>query len=162
MQRTDRAVNFSGPLAEMLKGFVDEKRAAGYKYQKAASIMQNFDLFCLKVGHDNDRLTKELVQKWTEKQPHEKESNRRIRISLMRMFGSYMVRTGHDAYVYPSRVDPITDDRFTPHIFSTKELAGLFHQADNCKPHVKSPNRHRILPLMFRILYDAGCGYQRY
>lgn len=156
MQKTNRTVSYSGPLADILKGFVEEKQAVGYKYQKSAFTLKRFDRFCISIGHDELCLTKELVLMWTEKQPHETENTRKNRISLMRLLGSYMVRIGYDAYVYPTRVDKVTNDRYIPHIFSTNELAGLFKQADNCKPHIMSPNRHRILPLLFRILY--GCG----
>ena len=155
MQKTDQ-INFSGPLADMLKGFVDEKQATGYNYQKAVSALKRFDLFCIKNGHDNVDLTKKLVLNWTEKQQHEKDTNQRQRVSLMRMLGSYMVRNGYDAYIYPSRADRVTDYRYVPHIFSNKELVSLFQQADNCKSHDQSPNRHLIFPLIFRILY--GCG----
>ena len=156
MQKTDQTNNFSGPLADILNGFVAEKQATGDSYSKAVSTLKRFDLFCINTEHDNVDLTKELVLNWTRKQQHEKDTNQTTRVSLMRMLGSYMVRNGYNYYIYPSRVDIITDYQYVPHIFTNKELASLFQQADRCTSHNRSPNRPLMLPLIFRILY--GCG----
>ena len=156
MQKTNRIFSYSGPLAAIIEAFVKEKQAMGYKYFKQALTLRRFDKFCILKGYKETSLTKELVLMWTEKQPHETENNRNKRISLMRLLGSYMTRTGRDAYVYPNLMGKLTDKRYMPYIFLNSELADLFRQADSSKPHIMSPNRAKILPLLFRMLYECG------
>jgi len=156
MQQTNRPIRYYGSLAEILKSLVLEKQAVGYKYQKEAATLKRFDNLCVSEDHTELCLTKKLVLMWTEKQPHETENTRQNRISLIRILGSYMIKTGYDAYVYPARMERIVGSRYIPYIFSKDELASIFNQVDNCPSHIMSPNRHRILPLLFRMLY--GCG----
>jgi integrase/recombinase XerD len=153
---TKKEIHYSGPLASILQEFVDEKQAVGYKYQKQARDLLRFNRFCISQNYKNPGLTKEIVHQWTQKQPNETVSNQANRISLLRNLGLHMARNDRDAYVYPVGIDAIRIESYIPYIFSYQEIADIFKQVDSCQPHIVSPNRHRILPLLFRLLY--GCG----
>ena len=156
MRITNRFFTYSSALAEMIQGFVLEKQALGYKYGKTASALKRFDGFCISIGHKSVGLPKELVLQWTEKKPFESESTHHGRITLMRMLSNYLVRLGYETYLYPERTGSAGYESYHPYIFSEAELARFFTQVDQCPPSMSSPNRHLILPLLFRILY--GCG----
>jgi integrase len=156
MQKNNRIISYSSSLSEIFKGFIDEKHAIGYKYKSTELLLKRFDNFCISVNYSILSLTKEIVLMWTVKQPHETEKNRIMRISLMRLLGSYMQRMGYEAYIYPAGIDKLSTSKYIPFIFSNKEIVDILKQADLTRHHVRSPYRHKILPLLFRILY--GCG----
>jgi integrase/recombinase XerD len=149
-------ITFKSILANILKGYVEEKQAVGYKYHKEARTLRRFDEFCISVNHDKKSLTKELVLEWCQKQEHEKISNQNTRISLLRCLAVYMVRLGFKAYIYPVGINKVIEYGYKPYIFSENEIAKLLIEADRLKPDPASPYRHIVLPLLFRILY--GCG----
>jgi len=67
-----------------------------------------------------------------------------------------MVRLGYEAYIYPAAAITIDRYSYVPYIFSKEELRSIFAICDNYPVSSFSPNRHLILPLLFRMLY--GCG----
>ena len=154
--KTPTPVTFTGPLATVFYGLVAEKRGAGYRYDATAGDLLQLDRFCTAVGHYEVSLPRELVLRWTAKRLHETETTRQHRISLIRIVGEYMQRCGYPAYVYPRHADSRMPPRYTPYIFSRPELARLFTCIDATEPDRASPERHRVLPLLFRLLY--GCG----
>lgn len=153
---SEKIVVFESILGGLMEGFVQEKKVVGYKFQKGTSMLKRFDILIAKKGLNEKRLPKELVMLWTEKTPNETETNRCRRISIARGFAEYMVRLGYEAYVYP--VAAVTIDRYSyiPYIFSKDEIGAMFNVCDYYPVSNSSPNRHLVLPLLFRMLY--GCG----
>ncbi len=130
--------------------------AVGYKYTKGPSLLKHFDILVVKEHLVEKKFPKELVLLWTKKRPNETDSNRNVRISIVRGFAKYMVRLGYEAYIFPSAAVTIDRYSYVPYIFSEKELKNIFTICDNYPVSNVSPNRHLILPLLFRMLY--GCG----
>lgn len=149
-------VRYTGPLAAVLHGLVAEKQGAGYRYDATARDLLRVDRFCIAAGHHDTSLPKELVLRWSEKRAHETEATRQHRISLIRIVGEYMQRCGYPAYVCPRHAYSRTPARYTPYVFSHAELVRLFTCIDACAPARASPQRHRVFPVLFRLLY--GCG----
>ena len=143
-------------LAVPIEGYIAEKRAVGYKFEVGAERLKRFDSFVHSRCLTEAVLTKQLVVEWTVRKPNETVSTRCGRISLLRGLAEYMNRIGCSAYVYPKSM--VTVDRYTyiPYIFSNDEIKRIFEVCDNYKPNSCTPNRHLILPLLFRMLY--GCG----
>ena len=153
---TQSSSMFSGPLATAMDGFVAEKRGVGYRYESGARGLVELDRFSVAVRHQEPTLSRELVLQWVAKRAHETERNRQRRISLVRALGEYMQRCGYSAFAYPRHLDRRAEPPYLPYIFSASELARLFTCIDGCRPHVTSPERQRVLPMLFRLLY--GCG----
>lgn len=147
---------FESALADLMKGFVQEKRSVGYKFQKGAATLKRFDTVIAQKGLAERKLPKELVILWTEKTPNETKANRCNRISLARGFAEYMVRLGYEAYIYPAAAVTIDRYSYTPYIFSENEMKTILSVCDKYPVSNCSQNRHIILPLLFRMLY--GCG----
>jgi integrase len=152
-----KSINFSSCLSELILGFIAEKRAVGYKFIKGASLLKQLDQFLATEQQLTEiNLSKETVLLWTKKRAHEKENTRSKRISIIRGLAEYMVRLGYDAYIYPASAIKINRYDYTPYIFSKEEIRKIFSVCDCYPTSTVSPNRHRIIPLLFRMLY--GCG----
>jgi integrase/recombinase XerD len=148
--------DFKSILEKIIVGYIKEMRACGYKYIKGASLLKQFDALAAKEVLDEVKLPKKLLLLWTKKRPNETVSTRNGRISIARSLARYMVRFGHEAFIYPPAAVKIERYSYIPYIFSKEELRKIFTVCDNYPASRVSPNRHIILPLLFRMLY--GCG----
>jgi integrase/recombinase XerD len=147
---------FESILGELISGYIEEKKAVGYKYKKGSSLLKQFDTLAAKENLLEMKLPKELVLLWTEKRQNETASTRNGRISIIRGLATYMVRLGYEAYIFPAASISIDRYSYVPYIFSEIEIQNIFTICDSYPISDVSPHRHLILPLLFRILY--GCG----
>jgi len=147
---------FRSALANSLQGFINEKRAVGYEFNKGISMLQRFDSYLCSLPQHTEELTKYVVLQWTERKPFEAVSTQAGRISLMRGLAEYMTRIGKTAYIYPRSLVTVDRYSYTPYIFSEKEIASIFFACDSFPASKESPHRHLILSLILRMLY--GCG----
>ena len=147
--------NYQSPLQTFIEGMIREKRSLGYKYDSSPRILYKFDQFCLKYGCADAVITKQLTHAWIQKTPNESLATLHNRASVVRQLALYMTRLGDQAYVLPKNALPKAPE-YAPYIFSDKEIAALFQQVDACQYCAEVPLRHRIMPLLFRLLY--GCG----
>jgi integrase len=147
--------NFDSPLQEFIRGMIGEKRSLGYKYDSSARILSHFDQFCLQHGCVEAVITKQLADTWIQKKPNESPATLKTRVGVIRQLALYMTRLGYPAYVLPKNITP-KGPCYTPYIFSNKEIAALFQRADACHYSAEVPLRHRMMPVLFRLLY--GCG----
>lgn len=153
---SEKNIVFKSILCELITGYIDEKRATGYKYQKGASLLKQFDTLVARENLIKTELPKELVLLWTEKRSNETVSTRNGRISIVRGLAAYMIRIGYEAYMFPSSAISIDRYAYIPYIYSENEIKKIFIVCDNYLVSTVSPNRHLVLPLLFRMLY--GCG----
>ncbi|MDA8441994.1 MAG: tyrosine-type recombinase/integrase [Peptococcaceae bacterium] len=149
-------LGFRSVLAVLIKNYIAEKQAVGYKFAKGADMLRSFDSFVFSRGLKVTALTKQMVIEWTARRPNETVSTQCRRISLLRGLAAYLNRIGYPAYVYPRAM--VTVDRYTyiPYIFSSDEMKRIFDVCDHYRPNGVTPNRHLVMPLLIRILY--GCG----
>ena len=151
-----KTILYSSSLSHMITGFIEEKRAVGYKYDMEASNLKRFDNFLIQKGFAEEILTKEMVLLWTEKRKTEADNTRNGRISLIKGLAQYMTRLGNISYIYPEKATPVVRYRYAAHIFSESELARLFDAVDKLPSSPVSSYRQYIFSLLFRMLY--GCG----
>lgn len=147
--------NYQSPLQTFIEGVIREKRSLGYQYGSSARALYKFDQFCLQYGCVDAIITQQLAHAWVQKIPNESLATLHNRASVLRQLALYMTRLGIQAYVLPKNALPKTPE-YVPYIFSDKEIAALFQQADACHYCAEVPLRHHIMPLLFRLLY--GCG----
>lgn len=153
---TNKKVVYQSILCELIAGYIEEKRAVGYKYNKGSALLKQFDNLVADQQLVETKLSKELVLLWTRKRPDETPSTRIGRISIIRGLAAYMVRLGHEAYIFPAASISIDRYSYVPYIFSEIELKNIFIVCDNYPVSDVSAKRHLIIPLLFRVLY--GCG----
>lgn len=145
------------PLAPLMGQFIQEKRACGYQYGAAASMLSRFDAFLCNRGLDRCELPRSLSRPWLAKQPHESARTQQYRISVVRQFAMYMCRLGYRADVPDQMLGIRRATPFTPRILTHAEIERLLDAVDRLRPDAKaSPWRHLVMPEVFRLLY--GCG----
>ncbi len=158
MSTKSKTIQFESPLAQMMHQLIMEKQASGYKYEKVDRILKCFDDFLCDTKLKQNELPKELVLQWLEKKPDEQASTQQRRIILVRQLARLMIRLGYPAYVPPYRFGAQRSYTFSPYIFTQSEIQKIFHEIDQIKPKANSPQRHLIIPEIFRLLY--GCGFR--
>ncbi len=149
-------VIFHSILSDIFRSYIEEKRALGYSFKKAESMLKRFDAFLQTHHHSEISLPKDLVIEWCKQSPNETISNRTHRISLLRCLAEYMNRIGCLAYTFPRGMVTIDRYSYQPYIFSNEEIRRILIVCDNYPLSAVSPNRHKIIPLIMRVLY--GCG----
>lgn len=145
----------SGGFAGVIDAYIAEKRAVGYKYEKAERQLREVVRIHEKCGCPQGSMPKEVVLAYVASRPNEKEGTQRIRMCLVRGLAKYMVRCGYDAYVLPFRIGPACLESYQPYIFSDDELAAFFSAADAHAakaPCTLAPQHATV----FRLLYSTG------
>lgn len=146
---------YEGPLKYHIENYIELKRAVGYKYDAEATHLKRFDRFTVKKYPKVTDLTKEMVLDWCAKKPYEAQANQLSRASIIRQFGKYIDSIGVKAYIIPKGYYP-TKKQYIPHIYTVEELARFFSETDKCKYCSECPQRHLIMPLIFRMIYTCG------
>jgi integrase/recombinase XerD len=144
------------PLASHIEAFLNEKRVCGYRYAAERETLHRFDRFLCDQGCPRDELPRTLVERWTAKQPHERPRTHKARLMIVSQFARYLRRQGVTDHVPDSRLAPVIRLDFTPYIFTREQVRRIFEQADRLPVDSRSPERHLIMPELFRVLY--GCG----
>ena len=143
-------------FTHVVNEYIEEKRATGYGFEKAAQVLRRIIGLQNDVDHGLPLLSAQLVGRWAQKTPWENETNRSQRISILRGLGAYMVRMGYDTHVVPQRLAPQKDYAYAPYIFSERELGLILSSIDRLCENGISRHSDLIFPVVFRIL--IGCG----
>jgi integrase/recombinase XerD len=138
-----------------IQSHVELKQAIGYKYETEAEHLKRFDRFLVENYPLATSLTKEIVLNWCGKKSYEAQANQCARASILRQFGKYLDSIGLGAYIIPQGYFP-SEKQYVPHIFTHDELSRFFAKVDQCREYCGFPNRHLILPVLFRMLYTCG------
>lgn len=146
---------FNSKLAPYMAGLIGQKRALGYKYDEQVKLLRKFDAFCLEQFPDERTVTREMLDIWGAVRPYEHPGTMRNRVTVISHLAAYMVSLGQDAFIFPTNECP-KEPKYIPYIFSEDELHRLFRQIDCCHYSPEVPNRHLIMPVLFRILYCCG------
>ncbi len=146
---------FNSRLAPYMTGLVEQKRASGYKYNEQVKLLRKFDTFCLEHFPDESTITRDMLDIWGAVKPYEQPGTMRNRVTVISHLAAYMVSLGQDAFIFPTNECP-KESKYIPHIHSEDELQRLFRQIDCCHYSPEVPNRHLIMPVLFRILYCCG------
>ena len=147
-------ITMTGIFAPLADDFIALKRAQGYKYYSEAKVLSRFCRFTENYHMETPVLNRELVTDWISPRESESQKSRMHRVCCVNQFGKYLKQMGYDVYELP----PChwNSSSFTPYIFSHEEIEKLFAASDNICPVPQSRNLHKVLPVLFRLLY--GCG----
>jgi len=150
-----KSKSFQGSFAQQLKMLLAEKRVLGLKYIEEERLMHVFD--DMSCSHEcGVGLSSELVLSFVERQPHWSQSTQSVRIHLIRQIAKFLRLQGIPAYVCDTgRVKKI-NSQFKPYIFTKKQIASIFYQADTIPDLPQSRNAQIFYPVILRMLY--GCG----
>lgn len=149
--------DFKGPLAEQLKGFLEEKRALGFKYTSEAQRLMQIDRLSQELNIPSNTFTQELVDVWNKRTPTESTKTWHSRITISNQLMGYFI--SHDLPCAKTFIHPagsLSDSTFIPYIFSCNEIQRIFDSADSLSSSLSSPNRRNVASLLFRVLYSCG------
>lgn len=152
---TYKPLIMTGIFASLAYGFLEHKRAQGYKYQSEEKVLRRFCEFSENYSLEKPMLTRELVEAWTAARDGEATKSRMHRITCINQLGLYLKRLGYEVCV-TQPLKTWKPDSFTPYIFSHDEIEKLFRASDNVRITPQSCDMHKILPVLMRLLY--GCG----
>lgn len=156
MFESEKAVIFVGPLKNQCKQFIGQKKALGCKYASETYVLSVFDRLSAQFSFPDNTLTKELVTEFAAKKEGESSKSFSNRATLIRQFGIFMVQMGFESYILPPF--KTSKSSFVPHIFTDNELSKIFKRLTSFKPSCNLKLRHKIYPVLFRMLY--GCGFR--
>jgi integrase len=150
-------VSASFTLSEAITALVGEKRAVGYKYDAEARVLARFEVFSRREFPGLDTLTEASVQAWitAARRRDVKPATLQGLAAPVRELAGWLGRRGVPAYLLPRSVLP-RPGRYVPHIYTDRELAGLFAQTDRCHYCSEVPARHLVMPVLFRTIYACG------
>ena len=142
-------------LAEKIQAALAYRESLGKSTKSYAPYLRNLDAFCAENYPGETCLTKELAWTWVHQASHIKSGRMKNCISAINFLGQYLLATGENAYVFPDSFAPY---RYHPHpyVFTDEELSRLFAAADSFPYCPQSPLRHKIVPVVFRLIYTCG------
>ena len=146
---------FTGAFAPYICGLIEKKRALGYDYHESERILRTFDGFCREQFPGETCLTAELAMKWAEQSKTEQNLFRLNRVSVLRELAKYMNSVGEQAYLLPLQLTKKTG-RHIPYIYSKEDLSKLFKEIDSLQPSLRSPTKHLVVSVIFRMIYCCG------
>ena len=87
---------FEDPFKDLLPGYIQYKRAQGYKLSRAITCrLREMDVFFLEIGLREIRITREMYDAWTAHKPGQKETTTQKRQSTIGGFAKYLVSLGY-------------------------------------------------------------------
>ena len=148
---------FRSKFAHELDAFIRLKHGLGNEYFGPSVVLKSFDTFCYENFKNHSVLTKEIVMAWHNRNIERLLSPKTLRLNMTPIahFGKYLCDKGTESYIFPVKTLP-SEKRYTPHIYSKDELVRFFEATDNCHFSHQYPNRHFIMPVLFRMLYSCG------
>lgn len=146
---------YHGPFKAHIQGFIELKQAIGYKYLAEAAHLKRFDTFTCEKYNQATTLTRDIVLQWCTKKAYEKQENLCARASVIRQLAVYVNNVGDSAYILPKNHFR-RGEKYVPHIYTDDELKRFFQETDKCRYCCECPNRHLIMPILFRLLYSCG------
>lgn len=144
-------------LADMIKGFINEKHLFGYRFTVQERWMRQFDRYCTDLHILAAELTVNHLESFCSRNPGESHMTRQQRLSMMRQFAAYIQKNGYSIDIPETPVKVFSYPKRIPYIFTEAELKSFYIQVDNW--HITSQSRgHRkqMDPIIFRMVY--GCG----
>ena len=130
-------------------------KGLGYKSFTPVSGVTEFIRYIGTKYPNSDSITKEMFDDWLSQRVFNTSSNKSYVMTKVRGFLRYLRGVGVDAFV-PGRDYSIRIERFIPYIFTDEELTRLFEIFDTLPPEPRTPKRHNIVPVLFRMMYCCG------
>lgn len=135
--------------------YLDYRSSIGLKNETAKGYINGLSTY-LKINHrDISMITKDLIMPWCIQRDTEKSSGFRARISMVRQFTLFTFAMGYSDFVLDISFLP-KEVRYTPYIFSDKELNDLFNYLIKLKETDSKSLKKNILSVIYRLIFFCG------
>ena len=114
-----------------ITGFIEMKRALGFKYRKSAVILTQIDRLAEESEEISKGITKEFAEKWGIKRSYESDDYRYSRIIILAKFSSYLCDLGIQSYI--PKLPRFQKNSFIPYIYSKKDIEAIFKASDELR-----------------------------
>lgn len=149
-------ITYRSSIADWITGFLEEKRAMGYKYQNEAKWMRLFDVYWAGHGYIREGLSIDTTAEWLQKRESEGAKCLATRVSVIRQYSMYLNGLGISSYCPPVGIHC---PKAVIHLPTPEEIAALFSRIDSYSPKKGSTNIRRMgmeYPILFRLIYLNG------
>ena len=144
-------------MGNQMHRYLNEKRLLGHRSCMSYSrYLCDFDRFLQHEKHGFEGLSKEIVERWLAKRPHEKPATQSYRRTVIRQFSQFLFRNEIPTYIIPYGQWTITRSDFIARIFTKEEIRNFFNTIDSLPVTGISPMRHIVTPEIFRLFYSCG------
>jgi integrase len=147
---------FTSTMAPYIEGFLNQKRALGYKYDVEEYNLLCFDKYWSDTNGDIGDFTIETLSGWMKQRPTEGKSTQALRISVVKQLALYLNGLGKESYI---PMDRIRCPRPVVHILTVDEITDLFRVIDSFRPRRQSPGVTRMADgyrVIFRLILTTG------
>jgi integrase len=145
---------YKGIYASLLREFIDFKRHCGFKYNTEEKVFLLFDRLTIDGKEAGHGISRDLADRWSIKRDNESEAYRYRRCITLNQFSLHLNRMGMESAMAYA---PKPRKNFTPHIYTRKELDGIFDVCDNLVCDcVKRDSLYMIMPALTRFLFATG------
>lgn len=148
---------YTSSLANMIKGFIDEKHLSGYRFTVQERWMKQLDKYCADLSILSGELTVDLLKNFCNRNPDESQMTRQQRLCMVSQFAKYLQKNRYSIGIPETPVKVFSYPKRIPYIFTEAELKALYIQIDNWETTSQSRGyRKQMDPVIFRMVY--GCG----
>ena len=147
-------MSFSKTLNKEVSDFLSLRKSLGYSDAKYQPIL-SFIKFCDSAFPNFNNITKGMFDAWISDKDFKTKANLSANISNVRIFLKYHVTMGGTAFI-PGDEYSVGKVRYMPYIFNDEEIKKLFESIDILGPCDTSPQRHFVVPVIFRMMYCCG------
>jgi integrase len=142
-------------IYEYIEDMLEFKESLGYARRTYEGFLNDYRRYLMKLYPEASSLTEEIALGWCVKRNTEKASGYRRRVLVLREFSKYLFSIDKSDYILPSDYTA-RQSRYTPYIFSDKELIAIFHASDCVEMQPYYPYRETIIPVMIKLIYFCG------
>lgn len=142
-------------LCAHIEDMILYKESLGYSRKTYAGFLNDFASY-VEIYHPNAVcLSEDIASGWCVKRDTEKASGFRRRCNALREFSKYLHAIGASKHILPTDFYPAIQ-KYTPYIFSDRELANIFSASDQVNYDKNAPCRHLIISVIYRLIYFCG------
>jgi len=155
----NKLVEYKSIYAPYFRGFVEMKQAIGYDVLRIQRIFLEFDRFFISINATDIIITQEIISRWRESGTcvNNNESTIYTKYSVWAQFCRYMCNLGNQCYI--PRLPKLVRYRFTPYIFTHKQIEEIFLACDSLRISDRGGSMSTVLfimPAVIRLLYGTG------
>jgi integrase/recombinase XerD len=149
-----REVMREGIYTGLIRQYIAYKRSLGFKMIGIESILIRLNDMNTTPTVLRQGISKQLFDEWSIPRPEEVDSNRYLRIFILRQFSYYLQFAGYDSHI--PRL-PSSKRTFVPYIFTKNEMVSLFLASDKLFLKLSNMNSSLcVMPTLVRMLYSTG------
>ena len=144
---------FNGIYGSYMQQYLAFKRDLGFKQQTEESILAGFDRFTIARRETIVGISRQLAEDWMAAGANLSSSYNYHRAVSLNQFASFLCEQGFRSYMMQL---PSHKTNFTPYIYSTREMDGIFNACDNIRVKKGLRSVVFVLPALIRLLYATG------